>query len=98
MSRASKGKVKSSKPDEVMSMEVKSGELDQEEQARREFLKKAGQFAVVTPPSIALLLGTSLNSQAIAASHGGRGWGKHGLGKKGFKKGLKLGRIGRKLR
>ncbi|MER8594927.1 MULTISPECIES: hypothetical protein [unclassified Mesorhizobium] len=43
-----------------------------EEQARREFLKNAGRFAVVTPPSIALLLGTSLNSQAIAASHGAR--------------------------
>lgn len=49
-----------------------------EEQARREFLKNAGRFAVVTPPSIALLLGASLNSQAIAASHGarpGNGWG-----------------------
>lgn len=93
MSRGAKGKVKNSKTPEVRSIEVKSSELDQEEQARREFLKKAGQFAVVTPPSIALLLGTSLNSQAIAASHGGRGWGKHGLGKKG----LKLGRVGRKL-
>lgn len=54
---------------------MKRGETDnhtQEEQARREFLKNAGRFAVVTPPSIALLLGTSLNSQAIAASHGAR--------------------------
>jgi len=50
-----------------------------EDQARRDFLKKAGRFAVVTPPAITLLLGTSLNSRAIAASHGsGRsrpGWG-----------------------
>ncbi len=88
MARAAKGKVKRAK-----TTDVKSSELDQEEQARRDFLKKAGTFAVVTPPSIALLLGTSLNSQAIAASHGGRGLGKHGLGKKG----LKLGRLGRKL-
>lgn len=53
-------------------------ELVPEEQARREFLLNAGRFAVVTPPSIALLLGTSLSSQAIAASHGtrpGHGWG-----------------------
>lgn len=53
-----------------------SNKLLTEEQARREFLRKAGRFAVVTPPSIALLLGTSLNSRAIAASHGTRpGWG-----------------------
>ena len=38
-----------------------------EDQARRDFLKKAGRFAVVTPPAITLLLGTSLNSRAIAA-------------------------------
>lgn len=53
-------------------------ELATEEQARREFLKKAGRFAAVTPPSISLLLGTSLSSGAIAASHGarpGHGWG-----------------------
>jgi hypothetical protein len=47
-----------------------------EEEARRDFLKKAGQFAAVTPPAITLLLGTSLNSNAIAASGGTRpGWG-----------------------
>ena len=37
-----------------------------EDQARRDFLKKAGRFAIVTPPAITLLLGTSLNSRAIA--------------------------------
>jgi hypothetical protein len=40
--------------------------LVSEAQARRDFLKKAGRFAVVTPPAITLLLGTSLNSRAIS--------------------------------
>ncbi|KRD62100.1 hypothetical protein [Ensifer sp. Root278] len=42
--------------------------LETEAQARRDFLKKAGRFAVVTPPAITLLLGTSLSSRAIAKS------------------------------
>lgn len=51
-------------------------ELGAEEQARRDFLKKAGRFAAVTPPAISLLLGTSLSSRAIAGSSGvRRGWG-----------------------
>ncbi|MCG5480864.1 MAG: hypothetical protein KK478_17745 [Ensifer alkalisoli] len=53
-------------------------ELETEAQARRDFLKKAGRFAVVTPPAITLLLGTSLSSRAIAKSNGSRpgyGWG-----------------------
>jgi hypothetical protein len=41
-----------------------------EDQARRDFLKKAGRFAVVTPPAITLLLGTSPNSRAVAGSTG----------------------------
>jgi hypothetical protein len=49
-----------------------------EDQARRDFLKKAGRFAVVTPPAITLLLGTSLNSRAIAGSAGSGGKGKGG--------------------
>lgn len=52
--------------------------LVSEAQARRDFLKKAGRFAAVTPPAITLLLGTSLNSKAIAKSGGsrpGHGWG-----------------------
>jgi len=50
--------------------------LETEAQARRDFLKKAGRFAVVTPPAITLLLGTSLSSRAIAKSSGTRpGWG-----------------------
>jgi hypothetical protein len=43
-----------------------------EDQARRAFLKKAGKFAAVTPPAITLLLGTSLGSEALAASSGSR--------------------------
>lgn len=52
--------------------------LVSESQARRDFLKRAGRFAAVTPPAITLLLGTSLNSRAIAKSGGskpGNGWG-----------------------
>ncbi|WP_436174173.1 hypothetical protein [Mesorhizobium sp. LjNodule214] len=59
--------------------------LVSEAQARRDFLKKAGRFAAVTPPSVTLLLGTSLSSAAIAKSGGsrpgnggsrpGNGWG-----------------------
>ncbi|WFU18451.1 hypothetical protein [Bradyrhizobium sp. CB3481] len=53
-----------------------------EDQARRDFLKKAGRFAVVTPPAITLLLGTSLNSRAIAGSagSGGKGGSRPGWG------------------
>ncbi|MDX8452947.1 hypothetical protein RFM98_09280 [Mesorhizobium sp. VK9D] len=46
--------------------------LVSEVEARRDFLKKAGRFAAVTPPSITLLLGTSLSSAAIAKSGGSR--------------------------
>ncbi|PBB32050.1 hypothetical protein [Mesorhizobium sp. WSM3868] len=52
--------------------------LVSEGEARRDFLKKAGRFAAVTPPAITMLLGTSLNSKAIAKSGGtrpGNGWG-----------------------
>ena len=38
---------------------------------RREFLKKAGTFAAVTPPAVTFLLSTSMSSQAIAKSGGG---------------------------
>jgi len=39
-----------------------------EEADRRKFLATCGKFAVVTPPSITMLLSTSLTSDAIAAS------------------------------
>jgi hypothetical protein len=44
---------------------------------RRKFLATCGQFAVVTPPALTVLLSTSLNSEAIAKS-GGRGDGDRG--------------------
>jgi hypothetical protein len=52
--------------------------LTDEESARREFLKKTGRFAAVTPAAMTFLLGTTLSSRAIAASSGtrpGNGWG-----------------------
>jgi hypothetical protein len=50
---------------------------------RREFLKKCGRFAAVTPPAIAVLLSTSLTSEAIALSAGRKeGWSKKGGPKK----------------
>jgi len=42
--------------------------LRPEDEARRDFLTKAGRFAAVTAPTITLLLGTSLSSRAIAQS------------------------------
>ena len=50
--------------------ESASEPLASDDQARRNFLKKAGRFAIVTPPAITLLLGTSLESRAIAKSAG----------------------------
>ena len=40
---------------------------------RRKFLATLGRFSVVTPPAITLLLSTTLTSEAIAQSGGGRG-------------------------
>ncbi len=40
------------------------------EDDRRSFLKKCGQFAVITPPTVTFLLSTSMSSKAIAASSG----------------------------
>jgi hypothetical protein len=39
---------------------------------RRAFLQKCGRFAIVTPPAISMLLSTSLTSDAIAKSGGGK--------------------------
>jgi hypothetical protein len=50
-----------------------------ESNERRKFLQKCGEFAAVTPPAIALLLSTSLTSEALAYSAGAeRGGGKPG--------------------
>ncbi|OSJ14391.1 hypothetical protein BST63_16900 [Bradyrhizobium canariense] len=43
-----------------------------EEDDRREFLRSCGRFAAVTPPTITVLLSTSLCSNAIASSDGRR--------------------------
>lgn len=40
------------------------------EEDRRDFLKKCGRFAVITPPAVTFLLSTSMSSKAIAASSG----------------------------
>lgn len=45
------------------------------EEDRRKFLASCGRFAAVTPPVLTLLLSTSLNTEAIAHSSGGGGWG-----------------------
>lgn len=58
----------------------------QGEQDRREFLRKCGKYAQITPPAITLLLSTSLTSDALAKS-GGR---QHSH--KGSKGGKKWGR------
>jgi hypothetical protein len=52
-------------------------QLPSSEDDRREFLKKCGKFAAITPPAVTLLLSTSLTSRAIAKSGGrpGNGWG-----------------------
>jgi hypothetical protein len=57
-------------------------ELSGEEAARRDFLKKAGRYALVTPPAVTALLSTSMNSSAVAASGGlttrpGNGFGSN---------------------
>lgn len=45
---------------------------------RRQFLGAAGKFAVVAPPVMTMLLATSMNSPAIAASGTGGGGGGGG--------------------
>jgi hypothetical protein len=47
---------------------------------RRDFLARCGRFAVVTPPTMAFLLSTSLKSDAIARSgaRGNNGFGNGG--------------------
>jgi len=39
---------------------------------RREFIKKCGKFAAVTPPAVTFLLSTTMSSNAIAKSGSGR--------------------------
>lgn len=59
--------------------------------ARRRFLVNAGKFAAVTPPTVALLLSTSLEANALVHSCGGKR-GNLGLKNKfGGKSGPKVG-------
>ena len=44
---------------------------DNSDADRREFLRTAGKFAVVVPPTMTFLLSTTLNSDAIAKSNKG---------------------------
>jgi hypothetical protein len=53
-----------------------------EHEDRRKFLAACGKFAVVTPPTITMLLSTSLNSTAIA--HSGAGAVDGGKGDNGY--------------
>lgn len=57
--------------------------LDAESDDRREFLKNCGKFAAVTPPTVTLLLSTSLTSAAIAGSSGHIVHGNNGFGNGG---------------
>jgi hypothetical protein len=50
---------------------------------RRKFLAACGKFAVVTPPTMTLLLSTSLTSTAIAGSAGKGSKGNNGYGNGG---------------
>jgi hypothetical protein len=49
--------------------------------ARREFLRKAGRYAAVTPPVIATMM-TVLSKPALAAGSGSRGGNGSNKGKK----------------
>lgn len=56
-----------------MQDEIKPTDSDSHsDMRRRDFLDRAGRFAVVTPPAITMLLSTTLSSGAIAGSGGGR--------------------------
>ena len=50
---------------------------------RRKFLAACGKFAAVTPPTMTLLLSTSLTSTAIAGSAGKGSKGNNGYGNGG---------------
>ena len=59
-------------------------------EARRRFLAKCGKFAVITPPAMTLLLSSTAQNYAVAASgngsvslSGGNGGGNNGFGNGG---------------
>ena len=55
----------------------KSAPGTDEIQDRRKFLAACGRFAAVTPPTITVLLSTSLNSAAITRSGGSGSYGNN---------------------
>jgi hypothetical protein len=54
-----------------MSHKIPNAEAPTSGTDRRDFLKKAGRFAVTVPPAMTVLLSTSMTSDAIAQSSGG---------------------------
>jgi hypothetical protein len=50
--------------------EEQPADPEPEERARRDFLRRAGRYAALTPPTVTMLLTTSMNSEALAASGG----------------------------
>lgn len=61
-------------------MDVPASDNGASEDSRREFLMKCGRFAAVTPPTVTMLLVTTMNSDAVASSggKGNNGWGNGG--------------------
>ena len=57
-----------------------SSESKSLEASRRKFLAQCGKFAIVTPPTISLMLATSQQNFAVAASGGSVGGGGGGGG------------------
>jgi len=60
---------------------------DSMDEDRRKFLAVCGKFAVVTPPTLTVLLSTSLNSTAVAKSGGGDGGSSSGRRDHGHRNG-----------
>lgn len=59
-------------------MDILSGSLRKSEEDRRKFLKSCGRFAATVPPTMTVMLSTSLTSKAIAKSTGaGEGGSGH---------------------
>ena len=50
---------------------TEDGKIGGAERDRRQFMLTAGRFATIVPPTMTILLSTSMSSEAIAASGGG---------------------------
>lgn len=49
-------------------------------EARRQFLARCGKYAVVTPPTVGLLLSATQRNYAVASSGGNNGQGNNNQG------------------